>query len=146
MSPLKLVALDTQDLEVVSAYVQDAVMKVADLSYLPAERRFVAAMNRFAWEKRPRLFSRRGERRRSVLHFEGVKAVTSSGLDRDGSGEDVLSLLAVRFEPGAEAPAGTIELTCSGAAAIRLEVDYIEARLADLGGAWEAASRPRHAG
>jgi hypothetical protein len=56
----------------------------------------------------------------------------------------VLSLLAIRFVPGAEAPAGTLELIFSGDAAIRLDVDYIEARLADLGAAWEAAARPRH--
>lgn len=145
MLQLKLVALDEQDLAIVSAHVQDAVLKVSDLSYIAADRRFVVAMNRFVWENRRKLFSRSHERRRSVLHFESVRAVRTAGFRRE-AGDDVLSLLALRFEPGAEAPSGTIELTCSGGAAIRLDVDYIEARLADLGAAWETAALPRHAG
>src|SRR5690606_627295 len=107
------------------------------------EKRFVAAMNRFVWENRPGFFSRSHERRRSVVHFEGVRAVRAAGLSPD-AGEEVLSLLAVRFEPGAEAPGGIVELTFSGKAAIRLEVDYVEARLADLGAAWQTGSRPLH--
>lgn len=145
MSQLKLVALDMQDLEIVSAHVQDAVMKVEDLSFMARERRFVAAINRFAWENGAGLFSRHNERRRSVLHFDGVKAVRSAGIARD-KGDEVLSLLAVRFEPGKDAPEGVIELVFSGNATIRLDVDFVEARLADLGGAWEASSRPRHKG
>jgi len=120
-------------------------MKVGDLSYLAADRRFVAALNRFVWEGRTGFFGRRNERRRSALHFEAVRGVRTVGFSR-GKPDEVLSLLALRFEPGAEPPAGVIELTCSGGAAIRLEVDYIEARLADLGAAWETASRPAHRG
>ena len=60
-----------------------------------------------------------------------------------GKAADVLELLAIRFVPG-EAPGGTIELVFSGGGAIRLDVECIEARLADLGGAWEASSRPQH--
>lgn len=145
MPQLKLVALDEQDLQVVSAHVQDAVMKVGDLAWMAAEKRFAAAMNRFVWENRPGFFSRRHERRRAVLHFESVEAVRTAGFSRDDP-DEVLSLLAIRFEPGAEPPAGTIELTFSGGAAIRLDVGYIEARLADLGAAWETASRPVHSG
>ncbi len=143
MSQLKLIALDTQDLEIVSAHVQDAVIKVADLTYIAGEKRFVLAMNRFVWENRPGFFTRRHERRRAALHFEGVRAVKSIGFAREGA-EDVLSLLAVRFEPGSEAPSGFIELTFSGGAAVRLEVDFVEARLSDLGAAWETGSRPVH--
>src|SRR5690606_37448695 len=117
MSQLKLVALDEQDLEIVSAHLQDAVMKVGDLSYLAAEKRFVVAMNRFVWENRAGLFSRHDERRRCVLHFDNVLAARTTGFSRAGA-DEVLSLLAIRFVPGTEAPAGTIELTCSGGAAI----------------------------
>jgi hypothetical protein len=143
MSQLRLVALDEQDLAVVSAHVQDAVMKVGDLSFLAGERRFVVALNRFAWENRPGLLRANNERRRSILHFEAVRGASSIGIFRDRP-EDVLSLLALRFEPGAEAPAGTLELVFSGNAAIRLDIDYIEARLSDLGAAWQAVSRPVH--
>lgn len=142
MEPLKLVALDAQDLDVVSAMTQDAVMKVGELTFFPAGKRFVIALNRFVWEKQPRLFRSQPERRASVLHFEGVKGVRTTGIARERQ-DDVLSLLAIRFRPD-EAPAGAIDLIFAGQAAIRLDVEFIEARLADLGPAWQAASRPVH--
>lgn len=142
MEPLKLVALDAEDLNIVSAHVQDAVMKVADLEFLPRQQRFVVAMNRFAWETVSGVFRKHGERRQSLLHFDRVLAVKTAGIDRDKPA-DVLSLLALRFVEAA-APAGTIELDFSGGATIRLDVECIEARLADLGSAWEASSLPAH--
>jgi len=142
MQPLKLVALDEQDLAIVSAHAQDAVLRVADIVRLPRERRLLLTMNRFVWEKKARLFSREHERRRAVLHFEGVDRVRATGIEQ-GRGGEVLELLAIRFIPGA-APAGEIELAFAGGATMALSVDYIEARLADLGAAWSTAAQPRH--
>lgn len=143
MDLLKLIALDADDLTVVSAYVQDAVTKVGDLSYQAAERRFVVPVHRFAWEIDAGRFRKpHNERRNSVLHFDGVSAVKASGIDPAGK-KDVLSLLTINFTAG-EAPSGSIDLVFAGGGTIRLSVDYVEARLTDLGGAWEASSRPRH--
>jgi hypothetical protein len=144
MDSLKLVALDEDDLQIVSAHLQDAVMKVGDLVYEPAGKRFAFATNRFVWEQKRRLFSRSGERRRSIVHFDRVLSAKRMGLDQARE-DDVLSLLAVRFFLG-EAPAGTVELDFSGGAAIRLDVECIEARLTDTGAAWETSSRPAHTG
>lgn len=142
MEPLKLLALDLDDLGIVSAHVQDAVCKVADLDYRPAEKRFVLALNRFVRDGREGLPRRSWERRNAVLHFDRVRAVRSAGIDR-GSADDVLSLLAIRFEE-TDPPAGVLELVFAGGAALRLDVECIEARLADLGGAWETRSQPVH--
>jgi hypothetical protein len=142
MDALKLVALDREDLQIVSAHVQDAVMKVGDLRYTPREKRFVAAMNRYAWEDSGGLFRKKRERRNSVLHFDRVLAARTAGIDPTRP-DEVLSLLAVSFAPG-EAPAGIIELVFSGGGTIRLDVECIEARLSDLGGAWQASSTPIH--
>jgi len=142
MELLKLVALDADDLEIVSAHVQDAVMQVGQIDYRAGERRLVIEMNRFAWEKAGGVLRRHNERRRAVLHFEGVRAVRSSGVDRARK-QEVLSLLTVGFAED-EAPAGTVELLFAGGAALALDVDYVEARLSDLGPAWEASSRPVH--
>lgn len=142
MDMLKLIALDAEDLKVISAHIQDAVVKTADLDYRAGEKRFVLTMNRFAWEVPSGIFTRRDERRRSVLHFDRVLAVQTAGFSRD-RGDDVLSLLAIRFA-GSDAPASMLELTFAGGASIRLEVECIEARLADVGAAWEARSRPAH--
>lgn len=142
MDALKLVALDEDDLKIVSAHVQDAVMKVADLEFAPKGRHFTVAMNRFAWEKAGGVFSRRNERHRAVLNFDRVLSVRSTGIDMKEP-ENVLSLLAVQFVPG-DPPAGSIDLIFAGNATVRLEVECIEARLADVGGAWTAAARPTH--
>jgi hypothetical protein len=140
---LKLIAMDGEDLAVISAHCQDAVLKVGDLDYLPRERRFIIAMNRFAWEtvgEGGKAF----ERRKAVLHFERVGKVRVQGIDRRRK-DMVLSLLSVTFKPG-EAPAGLIELAFAGGATLHLEVECIEARLSDLEAAWSTSSLPRHDG
>jgi hypothetical protein len=144
MAVLKLIALDEQDLSIISAHVQDAVMKVSDLEYLPAAKRFVLTMNRFAWEAKSGLFRQHNERRQSVLHFDRVLGAKTSGIPRDKPAE-VLSLLAVSFIAISK-PAGIVELVFSGGGTIMLDVECVEARLADIGGAWEATSRPVHRG
>ncbi len=142
MNLLKLVALDERDLEVVSAHVQDATVRVGDIEYRAATKRFAVAMNRFAWETKKGFIRPKYERRRSILHFDRVLSAKLFGISRDKK-DDVLELLAVRFA-AAQDPVGTIELTFAGNAAIRLEVEVIEARLTDTGAAWEASSRPIH--
>lgn len=141
---LKLAALDEDDLKVVSAHVQDAVLKAGDITWDKRKRRVLLEVNRFAWETKKRfvVFKQRYERRRSVLHFDGVTAVRSVGIRADRP-DEVLALLSVGFTPG-EAPSGTIELTFAGNHTMRLDVEFIEARLTDLGAAWEAGSRPAH--
>jgi len=138
---LKLAALDDEDLAVISAHVQDAVLKVADMAYLPQESRFVVVMNRFTWERADGS-GRSYERRRTALTFDRVRAAKTSRIRRD-QGDAVLELLAVEFDP-TDPPAGAIELVFAGGAAIRLEVECIEARLADPGAAWATAAMPRH--
>jgi Protein of unknown function (DUF2948) len=142
MDQLKLVALDEEDLKIVSAHVQDAVMKVGDLEFQPSLKRFIVPMNRFVWEGKARFFRPRPQRRNSVLHFDRVLNAKTSGIARDRPA-DILSLLAVSFLP-MDAPAGIVELIFSGGGAIMLDVECVEARLADLGGAWQASSRPHH--
>ena len=142
MTALKLIALDDQDLSIVSAHVQDAVLKVSDLEFLPAAKRFLLTMNRFVWEAKSGLFRQHNERRQAVLHFDRVLGAKTSGIDRDRPAE-VLSLLAVSFIEISK-PAGIVELIFAGGGAIMLDVECIEARLADIGGAWEAPSRPIH--
>jgi hypothetical protein len=138
---LKLAALDEEDLAVVSAHVQDSVLKVADMAYLPKEGRFVVAMNRFIWEQADGK-RRSYERRRAALTFDRVGAAKTSRIRRD-RGEAVLELLAIEFDPS-DPPAGAIELIFAGGGVVRLEVECIEARLADLGAAWATAAKPSH--
>jgi hypothetical protein len=141
---LRLIALDTDDLAVVSAHVQDAVLKLEDISWLPGEKRFIMAMNRFAWEHSAGRPARRREhqRRRSALYLARAEAVRSTGVDRGAPGS-VLNLLAVRFEPGDE-PSGDVVFDFAGGATIRVAVECLEAQLTDLGPAWSTPHAPRH--
>ena len=144
MADLKLLALDADDLAVVSTHLQDAVMQVVDMAYQPGEGRFVAIVNRFDWEAAtgalgdpPAL-----ERRRSALRFERVLGAALQGIDPKAQ-RQVLSLLAIQFDE-TEAPGGFVTLIFAGGGAIRLNVECIEAELRDLGAAWAARNQPAH--
>jgi DUF2948 family protein len=147
MPELKLIALDADDLAIISAHLQDALLKVGDLAYLPGERRFAALGNRFDWADALRDGGRPPEfvRRRAALRFERVLAAQVQGIDLARKGE-VLSLLTVTFEPSGvpEDPGGLVILQFANGGAIRLEVECIEAELKDLGAVWRAKSKPLH--
>jgi hypothetical protein len=142
MDLLKFVALDGEDLAIVSTHLQDAVVKASDVLWRPQERRVVVALNRFDWEG----VAGGGQefrRRRAALRFERVMSCKCR--DIDPAGEDaVLNLLAVEFSE-TDTPSGVVTLIFSGGSALRLEVECLEAELADLGPAWTAAACPDHA-
>jgi DUF2948 family protein len=141
MGTLKLIALDREDLEVISAHLQDAVARIADFAWLPAEKRFVLILNRFDWlegEARDRTH----HRRRTALHFERVEAVKRQAIQQ-GNPDAVLNLLAIRFEE-TDTPGGVVELLFSAGATLRLDVECLEARMSDLGPAWSTTSVPEH--
>lgn len=143
MTDLKLLALDGEDLEVISAHVQDAVIRVADMGFARADKRFAVLMNRFDWTGAPEHRRDKGKRKRAALHFDTVQSVATAGFDPNAR-EGVLELLAITFKPTDE-PAGIVELSFAGGGTVRLLVDYLEARLTDLGAAWAASARPSHA-
>lgn len=141
MTDVTLAAEDAEDLEVISARLQDAVAALKEFVYLPKTRRFAALLNRFVWEDK-----RRGAdlRVRALLHFDSVLSVKSKGI-KHGAPDAVVSLLAIRFAPkGGADPAGTVELVFAGGGAMKLEVECLDAGLADVGNAWAARGRPDH--
>lgn len=135
-----LAAHDSEDLEVISTRLQDAVGKLGDLKYLPKKRRFVALFNRFKWES-----GQRGDLRiRTGLHFDSVLSVKSKNL-KMGAPDAVVSLLAVKFTANAaDDPAGQVELVFAGGGSMLLEVECLDAGLADVSGEWAARGRPSH--
>jgi hypothetical protein len=137
-----LAAEDADDLEIISARLQDAVARVKDLVWLPKSRRFAALFNRFKWEDA----GDKGNalRVRAGLTFESILSVKSQNI-RESDGKAVLSLLTIRFVPtGDDDPGGIIELVFSGGGAIRLEAECIAASLSDVSGEWAARGRPVH--
>jgi hypothetical protein len=155
--PIKLRARDPQDLEVLAAMLQDAIVRPADMSYRPREKRFVMTVSRFRWEL-PRgdgaardpepepqedvRFEEAGERQlfqrvAAGLCFDRVRRVRTQNLDQRRR-DEILSLLTVDAEPGA------ITLVFSGGARIRLEVSLIACHMEDLGEPWPTPWRPAH--
>lgn len=134
---LQLAALDAEDLGVISAQMQDAVLLVGDMAYHPKRKQFALVANRFAWDD-----AAQRQRRRSGLHFDRVLSVKTQNIRMDDKGA-VLSLLAVTFDES-DAPSGEVLLTFSGSGTIRLGVECLECQLKDLGPAWGAAKVPRH--
>ena len=140
MELLRLAALDAEDLGVVSAHLQDAILRAGDVAWLASEGRFALVARRFDRGGAPG----EGPRRRLVgVHFERVLGVKARGLPRGPDPDAVLSLLAVTFEP-TEAPSGTATLVFAGGGAIRLDLECIEVRMKDLGPVWAAEARPDH--
>jgi hypothetical protein len=134
--PLKLLAFDGEDLEVISTHLQDAAVKPADMAWLPREKRFALVVDRFDW-----CGAQSGERtrRRSGLHFERVLGVKRSHFEQDGDAAAVL--LSIAFDVSDD-PAGLVTLYFEGGGAIRLEVECLEAAMSDLGPAWPCGSLP----
>lgn len=130
--PLALKALDAEDLAVISALAQDAVLPAAEMRFDVGKRRFALLINRFRWEDAPKAAKARRpvERVQAVLAFDDVLKVSTSGIDRRAP-DLVMSLLSVAFEPG-EDGTGRIVLTLAGDGAIALEVECIEATLKDV--------------
>jgi hypothetical protein len=142
MDQLKFVVLDEEDLEIASTHLQDAVVKVSDVLWRPQEKRVVVAVNRFDWED-AQAGNPEYRRRRAALRFERV--LSCKCRDVSPAGKDaVLNLLAVEFSE-TDAPSGVVTLTFSGGATLRLEVECLEAELADLGPTWTTTARPVHA-
>lgn len=137
---LRLRAEDTEDLKVIAALVQDAILPGSELSWLPQKRRFACLINRFRWEEKAATGGRRPpERVQAVLQFDDVLGVKSQGLGRKDVQDAVLSLLTIAFEPGADG-AGRLLLTFAGDGVIGLEVEAVNVTLQDVTRPYQAPS------
>lgn len=142
MQQLKLAALDQEDLDVISAHMQDAVLSVADIRYLPREKAAVFVMNRFVWDGEKDKRTGEYERRRAALSVKRVRSMRAHGIDPTNK-EQIIDLLAITFDPKDE-PAGVVLLAFAGGGTIALEVECIEVQMADLGAAWGTKNKPEH--
>jgi hypothetical protein len=130
--PLRLLAHGAEDLAVIAALVQDAVFPITEMTWHRKTRSFALLLNRFRWEDHDaaQRAGRPFERVRSLLTFEGVLAVRSQGIDRDDR-DTVLSILSLTFTPGQDG-AGRVELVLAGDGGVELQVEAVDAVLADV--------------
>jgi hypothetical protein len=131
MSPqLKLIALDADDLAVISAHVQDARVQTSDIIWRQGEKRLVIGMNRLDWEQ---TLAGEAEPRRLIaaLRFDRVLACKSRNIDLE-SPDRALDLVGIEFHER-EQPGGSALLLFAEGAALRLDVECLECELTDLG-------------
>jgi Protein of unknown function (DUF2948) len=140
----RLIAFDADDLTVIAANLQDALVRVGDMAFVPQSKQFALVAARFDWVQAAA--KKRGrpccERARTGLHFGRVLKVSCRGFHcRDEA--LVLNLLDIGFKE-TDSPGGYVELVFSAGRALRLEVECLEAEIRDLGFRWRARSAPRH--
>ncbi|MDD7971663.1 DUF2948 family protein [Roseinatronobacter alkalisoli] len=143
--PLRVQALDTDDLKILSALVQDAVLPVSEMAWDRQKRRFAMLLNRFRWEDRVRAGNDGPhERVQSLLVVSDVMGVASQGFSRKDT-DLVLSVLSIRFEQGTDG-AGHVSVILAGDGEIRLSVECLDAALSDVTRPYRAPSGkvPQH--
>lgn len=148
-SPLRLIALDEEDLVVISANLQDAIFLSRDLKFSAPKGdhdntlgQFELSFNRLVSNGK-RWFFKKTQRRRATLIVKRVNAIRSVGVERDNANE-VHNLLAIQFEKNADGPDGSLAFVLSGGAEIILDVEAIELSLADVSESWEGGRPPHH--
>ncbi len=142
---LRLMAQDADDLEVLSAATQDAIVRPSQIRFETRARRFIAPMVRFRWEKAHTQDGRRHafERVRSALQFDGVLTARYRGLPITDS-EALRPLLAIVFDPQEGEPGGVMRLMFGGGGEAALEVECVDALLVDVSEPWRTRRRPSH--
>lgn len=139
VNPLRLIAEDPADLEVVSAALQDALAQVGDIRFEARARTLSLVLNRFRWEGQAK---RGGERVRAALQLSGVMAVQAKRLRREPK-DAVVSLMSIAFDAGEE-PGGMVTMTFAGGGELVCTVECLDVMLADLGQPWPTRNRPEH--
>ena len=140
---LKLMALDADDLAVISAHVQDARVRTSEIIWRQGEKRLVIGMRRLDWEQT--LCGETTQRRLiAALRFDRVLSCKSRHIDLEAQ-DAVLDLVGIEFHEG-EAPSGSALLVFAQGGALRLDVECLECELTDLGADDPSTSDPGESG
>jgi hypothetical protein len=134
--PLRLLAEDADDLQIISAALQDAILRPIDIVWEKQARTLTIAFSRFCWECG-------GTRVMSAMQFGDVLAVKSRRLPRNPDAS--LELLALDFLP-TEAPSGKVILMFAGGGDLRIDVECLDAVVTDISERWPARVAPTHLG
>ena len=139
---LKLVAHTDEDLRVISAHLQDAIVHTLDIANLKKNRIFLMQLNRFMWEDVEKGVFRKNKRIRTILKFENVLNVTSKNINQKKDNK-FLDFLAIESNVLAD-KSYEIKLIFSGDSIIKIGAEVIDATLDDQGIAWDSKAKPKH--
>ena len=139
---LKLIARTTEDLRVISAHLQDSIVKTSDIANLKKNRIFLMQLNRFMWEDVEKGVFRKNKRILSVLKFENVINVYSKNLNQKNM-DRFLDFLAIETKFLSDKNY-EIKLNFAGNILIKLNTEVIECFLEDISDSWETKNKPKH--
>lgn len=142
-TPLRLIAEDTDDLTVISAAVQDAVVKAENLKYEARQRRFSIELNRFRWETAGKRRKGPQLRVRSLLAVDSVLSAKTLGVSK-ADPDMVYSLLKIEFVPDDEPPGGEVRILFAGDGELALRVEALDVTLLDSDYEWTTHHTPSH--
>jgi hypothetical protein len=139
---LKLLAISDEDLRVVAAHLQDAIVSIQEIVSLKKNRIFLIQLNRFMWEDVEKGVFRKNKRIRTVLKFDNVVSVTSKNINikKDKKFLDFLTIESNLLSDKSY----EIKLIFSGDAAIKIKTEVIDVTLDDQGSPWESKTQPKH--
>ena len=132
LNKMKLNAIDTEELKIIATVLQDGLIEVSDVKYLPSIRTFIVMITRFMWEEK--IVNKTNNRTKAVLVFEDVLAVHSRNIDQMNKTK-VLELLTFNFYYN-KSKNVEIELLFNNDATIKLETEVVQAKLEDQGESW----------
>ena len=139
---LKLIANSEEDLKIISAHLQDAIVSTADIANLKTNRIFLMQVNRFMWEDVEKGVFRKNKRIRSVLKFDNISSVHSKNISGKKK-EQFLDFLAIESHLMVD-KSYELRLIFSGDGVIKLIAEVIDITLDDQGSPWESKTKPKH--
>ena len=139
---LKLLATSDEDLRVIAAHLQDAIVSVQDIANLEKNRIFLIQLNRFMWEDIEKGVFRKNKRIRTILKFDNVVSVFSKNINSKDK-ERFLDFLAIETNILPD-KYYEIKLIFSGDSVIKIRSEVIEVTLDDQGSPWESKTKPKH--
>ena len=139
---LKLIAKTSDDLRVVSAYLQDSIAIISNFANLKKNKIFLMQLNRFMWEDVENGVFRKNKRIRTILKFENVLKVHSKNIDNLKINK-FLDFLAIENN---RMPDNNYEMKIifAGSSIIKIIAEVIEVTLDDQGEAWDTTNKPKH--
>jgi hypothetical protein len=139
---LKLLATSDEDLRIVSAHLQDAIVSTQDIVSLEKNRIFLIQLNRFMWEDVEKGVFRKNKRIRTILKFDNVIGVLSKNIDTKKN-KNFLDFLTIESNLLTD-KSYEIKLIFSGDAVLKIKTEVIDVTLDDQGSPWESKTQPKH--
>jgi len=137
MSTLKLLARDGDDIQMVSAMLQDAIALACEMDYFPDKKSFVIGLQRFMWEERDMDPEAPFKRVNCSIEVTGVEHVQLNAVNpRDPAALFDLLTLSLKDE--------FLHFVFAGEGEIRLTLAEWQLRLRDEGEPWAVKFVPSH--